>query len=111
MEPEREREGNFTMHKKIHGEGKMWSTAQRQKKIYGLDVHLRLSETIDQCAMANSVCWHGHVLRREDGHIIRKALNFEVKGHRKKTKLKMTWKKQAEEESVKVDLRMEDALC
>ena len=23
-----------------------------------------LIETIDQLAMANSVCWHGHVLRR-----------------------------------------------
>ena len=26
-----------------------------------------LSETIDQLAMANSVRWHGHVLRRKDG--------------------------------------------
>ena len=25
---------------------------------------LGLKETIDQLAMANSVCWHGHVLRR-----------------------------------------------
>ena len=29
---------------------------------------LGMSETIDQLAMANSVRWHGHVLRREDGH-------------------------------------------
>ena len=27
-----------------------------------------LRETIDQLAIANSVSWHGHVLRREDGH-------------------------------------------
>ena len=30
---------------------------------------LGLSETIDQLAMANSVRWYGHVMRREDGHV------------------------------------------
>ena len=29
---------------------------------------LGLNETIDQLAMASSFCWHGHVMRREDGH-------------------------------------------
>ena len=37
-----------------------------------------LSETIDQLAMANSVCWYGHVLRGEDGHDLRRALDIEV---------------------------------
>ena len=32
-----------------------------------------LSKTIDPFAMANSVHWHGHVLRREDGHIWRRG--------------------------------------
>ena len=32
---------------------------------------LDLNETVDQLAMANSVCWYGHVLRREDGHMMR----------------------------------------
>ena len=36
---------------------------------------LGLNETIDQLAMANSVHYYGHVLRR--------ALDFEVEGHRK----------------------------
>ena len=63
---------------------------------------LGLNETIDQLAMANSVPWYGHVLRREDGHIFRRALDFEVEGQRMKGRLKKTWKKQAEEESVKV---------
>ena len=40
-----------------------------------------LSETIDQLAMANSVRWHGHVLRRVDGYVLR-SLDFEVKGQR-----------------------------
>ena len=36
---------------------------------------LGLKETIDQTAMANSVC-RDHVLRREDGHVMRMALIF-----------------------------------
>ena len=63
-----------------------------------------LNETIDQLAMANSVHWYGNVLRREDGHVLRE---LEVEGQRKKGMLK----KQVEEESVKVGLRREDALC
>ena len=70
-----------------------------------------LSETIDLSAMAISVCWHGHVLRREDGHVLRRALDFEVEGQRKKWRLMRTWKKQVEGQSVKIGLRREDALC
>ena len=44
---------------------------------------LGLKETIDRLAMANSVHWYGHVLRREDGHVLRRALDFEVEGQRK----------------------------
>ena len=42
---------------------------------------LGLNETIDQLAMANSDRWYGHVLRREDGHVVRRSLYFEVEGH------------------------------
>ena len=72
---------------------------------------LGLSETIDQLAMANSVHWYGHVLKREDGYVLRRALGLEVYVHRKNGRLKRTWKNQFEEESVKVGLRKEDALC
>ena len=64
---------------------------------------LGLSENIDQLAMANSVRWHGYVLR-EDGHALRRTLDFEVEGQRKKWRPKRTWKKQVEEESVKISL-------
>ena len=37
---------------------------------------LDMKETIDQLAMASSVRWYGHVLRREDGHVLRRALHF-----------------------------------
>ena len=44
---------------------------------------LGLSEIVDQLAMANSVCWYGHVFWREDGHVLRRTLDFEVEGQRK----------------------------
>ena len=43
-----------------------------------------LKETMDLLALANSVCWYGHVLRKDNGHILRRALYFEVEGQRKK---------------------------
>ena len=56
------------------------------------------------------VCWHGHVFRREDGHVLRRAFSFEVEGQRRNGRTKRMRKKQVEEESVKVGLRREDAL-
>ena len=41
-----------------------------------------LNDTTDQLAVAKSVRWYGHVLRREDGHILIKAMDFEVDGRR-----------------------------
>ena len=35
------------------------------------DLMVPLNESMDQLAMANSVCWYGHVLRGEDGHVLR----------------------------------------
>ena len=32
-----------------------------------------MTETMDQLAMADSVCWYGNVLRKEDDHILRRA--------------------------------------
>ena len=45
---------------------------------------LGLKETVVQMAKANRVRWYGHVLRRDDGHVLRKGLEFEVKGKRKR---------------------------
>ena len=54
------------------------------KRSTDLMIMLCLKETIDQLAMVNSVCWYGDVLWREDGHALRRALDFEVEGQRKK---------------------------
>ena len=89
-----------------------------RKRSTDLMFMLGLSKIIDQLAMANSVRWYGHVLRREDGHVLRREdghvlriLDFEAEGQRKKGWPKRTWKRQVEEESMKIGLRREDALC
>ena len=52
--------------------------------------------------------WYGHLLRRDDGHVLRKALEFEVKGKRKRGRPRKTWRLQVEKESKSV-LKKEDA--
>ena len=44
---------------------------------------LGLKEKVAQMAKANGVRWYRHVLRRDDGHVLRKVLEIEVKGKRK----------------------------
>ena len=75
-----------------------------RKRYTDLMFMLGLSETTDQLAMANSVRWYGYVLRREDGHVLRRALDFKVEGQRKKARLKRKCKELVEEECVKVGL-------
>ena len=51
-----------------------------------------------------------HVLRRDDGHLLRKALEFEVRGKRKPGRPKKMRKTQAEKESKSVGLEKKDAM-
>ena len=56
--------------------------------------------------MVNSVRWYGHVLRKEDGHVLRRALGF--------LRLKVEEEMEAEEDLedyMKVGLSGEDASC
>ena len=50
------------------------------------------------------------VLRRNDGHVLKKALELEVKGKRKRGRPKKMWKMQVEKESKSVGLEKEDDL-
>ena len=43
-------------------------------------------------AIVRSVRWYWYALRREDGHILRMALDFEVEGQKKKGRPKKTWR-------------------
>ena len=68
-------------------------SSKTEKRSTDLMFMLGLNETIDQMAMANSARWYGHVLRTADGHVLRRALDFEVEGQRKKGRPKRSWKK------------------
>ena len=50
------------------------------------------------------------MLRRDDGHVLRKALEFEVKGKRRRGRPRKTWRSQVEMESKSVGLMKEDAM-
>ena len=76
------------MDRNIHGEINVWSAAQRQKRSTDLILMLGLRETMHQLAMANSVCWHCHVFRREDGHVLRRPLYIKVEVQRNKGRSK-----------------------
>ena len=43
---------------------------------------LGLKDTVDRLARASGVRWYGHILRRDNGDVLRRALDFEVAGRR-----------------------------
>ena len=67
-----------------------------RKKTEELMEMLGLKETVVQMGKANGVRWYEHVLRSDDGQVLRKALEFEVRGKRKRGRPKKTWKTQVE---------------
>ena len=81
-----------------------------KKRTEDLMEMLGLKETVVQMAKANEVRWYGHVLRRDDGHVLRKALEFKVKGKRKRGRPKKTWKMQVEKESKSFGLEKKDSM-
>ena len=50
------------------------------------------------------------MVRKDGGHVLRRALYFEVEGQMQKYRPKRTWRKVIEEDSVNVGLRREEAL-
>ena len=68
---------------------------EKKKRTEDLMEMLGLKETVVQVAKANGMRWYGHVLRRADGHILRKALEFEVRGKRKRGRPKKMWRRRA----------------
>ena len=70
---------------------------------------LGLKETLDGMAKANGLRWYGHVIRRNNNNILKKAMILEVNGKRKRGRPKMTWRRQVEESVEKVGLKVEEA--
>ena len=50
------------------------------------------------------------MLRRNDGHVLRKVLEFELKGKRKQGRPKKMWKMQVKKKSKSVGLEKKDAM-
>ena len=75
-----------------------------RKRCMDLMFLLGLDEAIDHLAMTNRDHWYGHVLRREDGLVLIRALDFEVEGQGKNGRLMRILKLQVEEEIAKVSL-------
>ena len=59
-----------------------------RKRYVDLMFMLGLNYTIH--AVTSSARWYGCALRREDGHVLRSALDFEIEGQSKKGRLKRT---------------------
>ena len=68
MTPERKRDGEFMNDRDIHDRamcGIQLDDRNRSKDM----MMFGLNKTMHQLAMANIVCWYGHLLWREDGHV------------------------------------------
>ena len=71
---------------------------------------LGLIGTLDKLARVSGVRWNRHVLGRNTGDVLRRALNFEVAGRRRPGRPNMTWKKQAQEYIDQIGMKKEDAI-
>ena len=69
---------------------------------------LGLRETLDKTAQANGVRWYGHVVRRDEESILKKAMVLQVNGQRKRGRPKQTWSGQVEERLQEIGLRVEE---
>ena len=70
----------------IHGESNVWNAAQILTDEFcvlaGFEGNYR--------SVGYGKRWYGNVLRREDGHVLRRALDFEAEGQRKKGRMLKT---------------------
>ena len=51
-----------------------------------------------------------HVLRRDNGDVLRRALDFEEAGRRGRGRPNMTWKRQVEKHTNRIRLKKENAI-
>ena len=51
---------------------------------------LGLKDTLDGLTRASKVPWYGHILRRDNGDVLRRAMDYEVAGRRGRARTTMT---------------------
>ena len=71
---------------------------------------LGLQDTLNGLARASGVQWYRHVMRRNNGDVLSRALDFEVVGKRGGGRSNMKWKRQVEEHTNQIGLKKEDAI-
>ena len=83
---EAENNGNFEKDQESNDKSNAWCKTDGEKEDRTEDLMeiLGLKETMVQMVKANGVRWNRNVLRRDDRHVLRKALEFEMKGKRKR---------------------------
>ena len=80
----------------------MWCKTDGEKENKGPDGDVRIE---GHSGLHSKGYWSEmvqHVLRRDDGHVLRKVLEFKVRGKRKQGRPKKTWKTQVEKENKSV---------
>ena len=70
---------------------------------------LGLKNTLNGLARASRVRWHRHVLRRDNGDVLRRWLNFGA-GRRGRGRPNMMWMRQVEEHINQIGLKRKDAI-
>ena len=82
----------------------MWVKLRDRKSNVELMSVVGLSKDIVTMVRRSRLRWYGHVLRRDEGVGIRRALEFEVEGVSGRGRPRMAWKEQAEKDRVKAGL-------
>ena len=97
--------GNFKKDRESNGESNVWCKADGEKENRGPDGNVRIEGNSGSDGKGE---WSEMV--QADRHVLRKALEFEVKGKRKRGQPKKTWKMEVEKESKSVGLEKKDAM-
>jgi len=58
----------------------------------------------------NGLRWYGHVLRNEDTHWVKKCMEYEMEGSRRRGRPKRTWKEVVQKDCQAHNLNKEDAI-
>ena len=69
-----------------------------------------LKDTLNGLTRASGVQWYRNVLRRDNGDVLRRVLDFEVVERRECGRSNMTWKRQVEKHTAQIGLKKENAI-
>ena len=71
---------------------------------------LDLQETSHRLVKANGMRWYGHLLKRDNNDVLRRALDFEVFGREGRGRTKKMWRRQIAKQVEEIKQKQEDAI-